>query len=58
MTRVRILRAFVDLRPGDELTVSDDIAARWAKDGRAESIEAKAIERAPHNKAMTPAGVK
>ena len=58
MTRVRILRAFVDLRPGDIVTVGDDIAALWAKDGRAEIIEAKALERA-HTKAIaSPAGVK
>lgn len=58
MTRVRILRAFVDLRPGDEITVGDDIAARWEKDGRAEIVEAKALAKA-HNKAVAgPAGVK
>ena len=58
MTRVRILRAFVDLRPGDELTVSDDIAALWAKDGRAEIVEAKALSKTLNKAVAGPAGVK
>lgn len=58
MTRVRILRAFVDLRPGDELTVSDDIAAQWAKDGRAEIVQAKALNSASNKAVAAPAGVK
>lgn len=58
MTRVLILRAFVDLRPGDVVTVPDDIAAMWAKDGRGEIVEAKAVERARTKAVAGPAGVK
>jgi hypothetical protein len=50
MPRVRILRPFVDLRRGDKLFVTDELAAKWVEAGRAEVD----VPRAKHKAVLGP----
>lgn len=53
MPRVRMLIRRADLRRGDELVVSDAVAAEWVADWVAEKVEAdEKAEKPGRNKAM------